>query len=96
VFLSKIDVADAFYRIWIRSVDVPKLGVLFSDKDGEEQMVGLPLVPPMGWNQSPPILTAATEIVADLANQHLLTKEEVPPRLLDEVAETASPDEHVA
>jgi hypothetical protein len=29
VYLSKIDIADGFYRIWVRAADVPKLGVLF-------------------------------------------------------------------
>jgi hypothetical protein len=71
VYLSKIDIADGFYRIGIRVQDIPKLGVLFPARDGEEQLIGFPLRLPMGWSQSPPIFTAATETVADLANQHL-------------------------
>jgi hypothetical protein len=35
VYLSKIDIADGFYRIWVRAQDVPKLGVLFPSADGE-------------------------------------------------------------
>jgi hypothetical protein len=35
VNLSKIDIADGFYRIWVRAQDVPKLGVLFPSADGE-------------------------------------------------------------
>jgi hypothetical protein len=61
VYLSEIYVADAFYCIWIRAEDVPKLGVQLPAENTEEQIVGFPLVLPMGWKQSPPILTVATE-----------------------------------
>jgi hypothetical protein len=57
VYLSKIDIADGFYRIWINPEDVPKLGIIFPG--GGEKLVGFPLVPPMGWMQSPPLFTAA-------------------------------------
>jgi hypothetical protein len=36
VYLSKIDIADGFYRIGVRVQDIPKLGVLFPERDGEE------------------------------------------------------------
>jgi hypothetical protein len=29
IYLSKIDIANGFYRIWVRASDVPKLGILF-------------------------------------------------------------------
>jgi hypothetical protein len=69
--------------------------VIFPFKDGEAQMVGFPLVFPMGWKQFPPILTSATATVANLANRRLLVKEEVHFHLLDEVAETVIPEELV-
>jgi hypothetical protein len=56
----------------VRATDVPKLGVLFPSADGEEYLVGSPLVLPMGWTESPKIFTAATETVADIANSQLL------------------------
>jgi hypothetical protein len=71
VHLSKIDIADGFYRMWINLNDVPKLGVMFPGAPGDDPLVGFPLVLPMGWMQSPPLFTAATETVADLANQKL-------------------------
>jgi hypothetical protein len=89
VYLSKIDIADGFYRIWINAEDVPKLGIIFPG-DGE-QLVGFPLVISMGWMQSPLLLTAATERVADLANQQLRNKSACGPHRLDEVAETPPP-----
>jgi hypothetical protein len=89
VYLSKIDIVDGFYRIGIRSKDIPKLGVLFPARDGEEQLIGFPLVLPMGWSQSPPIFSAATETVADLANQHLKLRLPTAAHRLDDVSETA-------
>jgi hypothetical protein len=71
VFLSMIDIADGFYRIAIRSEDVPKLAILFPTEAGYEQLIGLPLVLPIVWKQSPPLFTSASETVADLANNKL-------------------------
>jgi hypothetical protein len=36
VYLSKFDISDGFYRITIRSEDVPKLAIMFTTEDGEE------------------------------------------------------------
>jgi hypothetical protein len=69
VHLSKIDIADGFYCIWSNEADVHKLGIMFPYKEGEEPLAGFPLVLPMGWMQSPPIFTAATETMVDLTNQ---------------------------
>jgi hypothetical protein len=71
VYLSKIDIADGFYRIGVNDVDVAKLGAVVPTEPGEPQVIGFPLVLPMGWMQSPPLFTAATETVVDLANQAL-------------------------
>jgi hypothetical protein len=90
VCLSKIDIADGFYRIGIRVQDIPKLGVLFPARDGEEQLIGFTLRLPMGWSQSPPIFTAATETVADLANQHLQQRLPTEPHRLYHVSEMAA------
>jgi hypothetical protein len=54
--------------------DVPKQGILFPTREGEEPMVGFPLVLPMGWMQSPPLFTAATETLVDLASRDLHAK----------------------
>jgi hypothetical protein len=61
VFLVKIDVADSFYRIAIQATYVSKLGVIFPMEAGEEPLVALPLVLPLGWKESPSVLTSATE-----------------------------------
>jgi hypothetical protein len=68
IYLSKVDIADGFYRIWVQAADVPKLGVLLPTIEGQESFIGLPLVLTMGWTESPPILTSATKTITDLAN----------------------------
>jgi hypothetical protein len=93
VYLSKIDIADDFYRIWVRANDVPKLGVLFPTDDGEEYLVGFPLALPMGWTESPKIFTAATETVADLTNMALSSGAAFGPHHLEVQSETPPPSQ---
>ena len=64
----KVDLSDGFYRIGVSPYDVPKLGVVFPTLPGQEPVVVLPLVLPMGWENSPLIFSTATETIADLAN----------------------------
>jgi hypothetical protein len=84
IHLSKIDIADGFYRIGINANDTPKLGIMFPGNDSE-QLVGFPLVLPMGWMQSPPLFTAATKTVVNLANQKLQDQARCGPHRLDVV-----------
>ena len=91
VYLSKLDIADGFYRIWLLPNDVPKLGVLFPQCDGEDQLVGFPLALPMGWIHSPPYFTAVTETVTDLANAATCTHTVAAPHRLDFLANTPQP-----
>jgi hypothetical protein len=88
VFLSKIDIADGLYRIWVNANDVPKLGVVVPTLPGQPKIIGFPLVLPMGWMQSPPLFTAATETVADLANHELQASAPAQPHRLDIVSES--------
>ena len=48
VYLMKVDLSDGFYRIGVSPYDVPKLGVVFPTLPGQEPLVALPLVLPMG------------------------------------------------
>ena len=73
VYMSKIDVADAFYRINLNPADSIQMGVLFPTKKGERKLIGFPLVLPMGWVESPPVFCAGTKTIADLANSTLAT-----------------------
>ena len=71
VQLPKFDISDGFYRVNLNIDDVPKLGVAFPAKPGEPKCIAFFLVLPMGWENSPPIFSAATETIADLANQRI-------------------------
>ena len=95
VYLNKTDLSDGFYRVGIVPEDIPKLGVIFPQIPGQpEPLVALPLVLPMGWKNSPPIFSTATETIADITNQRL-SDYHYHPKLhhLDEVAaEVILPD----
>ena len=59
--------------------DIPKLGVVFPTAPGQEPLVALPLVLPMGWKNSPPIFSTVTETIADMANQRIQNDAYAPP-----------------
>lgn len=52
--MAKIDIADGFYRVWVRVEDVPKLGVALPHTAGHSPLVAFSLALPMGWVESPP------------------------------------------
>ena len=92
VNLLKLDISDGFYRIDLNVDDIPKLGVAFPTKPGEDPLVAFPLVLPMGWKNSPPIFSTATETIADLANARLRSPQSPPPHPLnDQAAAIPSP-----
>jgi hypothetical protein len=68
VHMCKVDLKDGFCRIWLEETGVPNLAVAFPTYEGEEPMVAFPLVPPTGWEDSPPWFCAAAKTMADLAN----------------------------
>ena len=89
VQLNKTDLSDGFYRVDLNADDAPKLGVVFPTKPGTDAMVAVPLVLPMGWKNSPPAFSTATETIADIANQRLRCPDYRPPdHPLDEMAAT--------
>ena len=55
VYLPKIDFVDNFYQINFNPVDSIYMSVLFPSKKGERELIGSPLVLPMGWAKSPPV-----------------------------------------
>jgi hypothetical protein len=88
VYLLKIDIADGFYRIWLNEHDILSLAVSLPPLHGDTLLVALPLVLPMGWTESPPYFTTATETVADMTNRRLLNRWQPPPHRLESQAET--------
>ena len=71
VQLAKIDIADGFYRVWLQTRDMQKLGVVLPTSPGQPPLIAFPLVLPMGWVESLPYFTALTETACDLSNNHL-------------------------
>jgi hypothetical protein len=93
VQLIKVDIADGFYRIWLNLQDIPKMAVAIPQLAGEEPLLALPLVLPMGWTESPPYFCVATETVADMANKRAINRWVAPAHRLDDVADTPPPVE---
>ena len=58
VYMSKIDISDGFYRIWVAISDIPKLDVALPVAPGQTPLVTFPLALPMGWIESPPFFTS--------------------------------------
>ena len=88
----KLDIADGFYRVWLRAEDVPILAVSIPALPGEPPLLALPLALPMGWTQSPPAFCAVTETIADHANTLLHKRRRFPtPHRLDTLADTEPP-----
>jgi hypothetical protein len=54
VQLIKVDLGDGLYRIWLNIHTIPKLAVAIPTLYGEEPLLALPLVLPMGWTVLPP------------------------------------------
>jgi hypothetical protein len=91
VYLLKVDIADGFYRVYVAPRDVPKLGVAFPHRPGEEPLVAFPLALPMGWTASPPYFSAFTETIVDVANSRLASNCDPPLHRLDGAAATLPP-----
>ena len=88
-YLAKIDIADGFYRVWIRSADVPTLGVVLPHSDNAGSiLVAFPLALPMGWVESPPFFTTLTETVCDLTNRAMSSYEQLPEHRLEAASRT--------
>ena len=91
IYLLKIDLSDGFYRVNVKAEDIPRLGVALPKLHHQDpSLIAFPLVLPMGWTESPPHFTSATETIVDLANRWAPTWD--PPRHpLETLASTAPP-----
>ena len=74
VHLIKVDVADGFYRIHLNPDHVARLGVIIPPAPNGQRLVAFPLALPMGWTNSPPLFSAATETVTHMTNHAFRTK----------------------
>ena len=91
VHMIKVDISDGFYRVHLNPSDVPALGVAFPPAPDGTPLVAFPLALPMGWVLSPPFFSAATETIADLANQRLTSHYQPPHHRLESLADQPPP-----
>jgi hypothetical protein len=79
VQLLKLDLADGYYRIKLSPEAVLELAVVLpGSTPTHENLIGIPLVLPMGWKYSPNYFCAYTETCADLANCFIETRQKIP------------------
>ena len=70
VYLIKVDLADAYKRLWVRMEDVPSINCIIpKNTPNDTQLVGSHLSLPMGYIDSGTYFCMATETVVDLANK---------------------------
>ena len=91
IYISKVDITDGFYRIWLLPRDIPKLRVLFPTAPGQPELIAFPLMLPMSWVKLAPFFCMATETVADLANVTYTCSTAAPPHHLASISETPVP-----
>ena len=48
IFMSKVDLSDGFYWLWLRPEDIHHLAVLFPTQKNEPSLIGIPMTNPMG------------------------------------------------
>jgi hypothetical protein len=83
VHLGKYDLADGYYRIPLNPTHAMRLACLLPTASGEEPLVAIPLVLPMGWTESAPYFCAATETIVDLVNDSFQSGRVHPPHRLE-------------
>ena len=82
-FLSKHDIKDGFYRLFLAAKDCPRLAIILPRYEGETQLVAIPMSCTMGWTESPPTFSSMSETVADVANASFATNNRPAPHRLD-------------
>ena len=77
VYISKVDLADAYMRLWVRMEDVLSIAFLIPKKiPSDTQLVGLHLSLPMGYIDGATYFFMATETVSELANKPIYWREQ--------------------
>ena len=91
-FFNKVDLADAYMRIWFRLEDIPLVEFLVPKATpNEEKLVGLHLSIPMGYMESAAFFCATTETVKDRTLDTLSMRHTAPPHHLGYLADTKPP-----
>jgi hypothetical protein len=99
VHLLKLDLADGYYRVKLSPEAALELAVVLPGATPKaKNLVGIPLVLPMGWKYSPNYFCAHTETATDITNQYITTLTmlpnhplELPSQAMEVPAEAMSP-----
>ena len=87
-FLSKVDLVDAYMRIWVRLEDIPLVASLVPKATpDEEHLLGFHLAIPTGYVESAAFFCATTKIFKDRVLDTLSTRLTLPPHHLENLAE---------
>ena len=91
-FLKKVDLANAYMRIWVRLEDIPSVAFLVpKDTPNEEQLVGFHLSIPMGYVEPAAFFCTTTKTVKERALETLSMRHTATPHHLEHLADTNPP-----
>ena len=90
-FLIKVDLEDAYMRIWFRINYIPSPIAFMIPKGNkeEEHLVGFQLSILMGYVESAPFFCAATETLKDMVNNTMYSRKTAPAHPLEKLEETS-------
>ena len=95
-FLKKVDLSDAYMRIWVRLEDIPSVAFLVPKATPEEdQLVGFHLSITMGYVESAAFFYNTIETVKDCILDSLSTRHNTPPHHLEDLTDTKPPQTSV-
>jgi hypothetical protein len=83
VYLSKHNIKDGFYRMFLKADNCIRLAIILHKYEGEPQLIAVPMAATMGWRQSPPVFSVMSAMVADVTNRNFksLPRTVIPHRL---------------
>ena len=94
VYLGKVDLANAYMRIWVRLEDTPSVGFPIPRKiPTDKNLVGFHVSLLMGYVDSALFLCLATKTITDMANAAMANRHRAPPHPLKELAGSPAPDD---
>jgi hypothetical protein len=70
VYLSKHDIKDGFYWMFLKADDCIRLAIILPKYEGEPQLIAVPMAATMGWTELPPVFTVMSKTVADVTNRN--------------------------
>ena len=88
VYPGKVDLANAYMRIWVRLEDTPSVGFLILRKiPTDKQLVGFHLSLTMGYVGIAPFFCLLTETITDMASAAMDDHNKAPPHPIVELSD---------